>query len=125
MSRSTPLGVLHRTGLAAQELPLRIRTALTGMRLYDSPRALVVTGLGIDDTPVALRAHSRHGPDHSMPLPKVPSAGAAWSASNSTTASGRTGRQEMGGEPARPPTVPGSPLRRTRVRACGCSSPAN
>ncbi|KRV48107.1 hypothetical protein AQ490_26580 [Wenjunlia vitaminophila] len=52
------VALLHRTRLAAQELPLRIRTELTGMRLYDSPRALVVTGFGIDDdrigpTPVA------------------------------------------------------------------------
>ncbi|AXE88334.1 guanitoxin biosynthesis L-enduracididine beta-hydroxylase GntD [Streptomyces sp. Go-475] len=43
------VALLHRTRLAAQELPLRIRTELTGMRLYDSPRALVVTGFRIDD----------------------------------------------------------------------------
>ncbi|WP_251982705.1 hypothetical protein [Streptomyces violaceusniger] len=55
--------LLHRTRLAAQELPLRIRTELTGMRLYDTPRALVVTGFGIDDHQIGPTPAARPTPE--------------------------------------------------------------
>nr|BFD80742.1 clavaminate synthase family protein [Streptomyces sp. Xyl84] len=55
--------LLHRTRLAAQRLPLRIRTELTAMRLYDSPRALVVTGFGIDDDRIGPTPATRPVPD--------------------------------------------------------------
>ncbi|MFE2935041.1 guanitoxin biosynthesis L-enduracididine beta-hydroxylase GntD [Streptomyces sp. NPDC059278] len=55
--------LLHRTRLAAQELPLRIRTELTGMRLYDTPRALVVTGFDIDDHRIGPTPATRPTPD--------------------------------------------------------------
>ncbi|EMF00645.1 TauD/TfdA family dioxygenase [Streptomyces mobaraensis NBRC 13819 = DSM 40847] len=57
------VGLLHRTRLAAQELPLRIRAELTGMRLYDSPRALVVTGFGVDDERIGPTPAARPAPD--------------------------------------------------------------
>ena len=46
---ASTIELLHQARLAAQRLPLRIRTELSSMRLYDRPRALVVTGFRIDD----------------------------------------------------------------------------
>ncbi|MEW2391019.1 guanitoxin biosynthesis L-enduracididine beta-hydroxylase GntD [Streptomyces venezuelae] len=45
----TTMELLHQVCLTAQRLPERIRSELNAMRLFDSPRALVVTGFRIDD----------------------------------------------------------------------------
>lgn len=63
MPVESTMELLHQARLAAQRLPLRIRTELNSMRLYDHPRALVVRGLRIDDELIGATPSLRPTPE--------------------------------------------------------------